>query len=249
MLAVAVVACGEPDVGNYPPPGGGGGGGGGSMGPPDAAPAPDAPTMPPGISGITCQADNMSNPLQCGAALGGVPVRNVESGDEAVSAADGRYLLPAASNHFVTLLVGADDAEVHDALVRYFLLDDGTGTGVDVPAVLEEDWTNLVTTLGQTEAPGDAAVVIQFLDPDGDPLVGVTARNDEWLPVVYYDNGGALEWRDAPGTGARGTALLLLLPSVAEPSTIVTYNAGGADQDIPLVIRPGTITFAVVTVE
>lgn len=232
LTALALGGCAEEDYGPYRPPGGGGGGGSSTGG--DARQT-DAPGGDGGgnLTGQVCVVTDLRVPEACPttATQVGVPVAVRGTAAATTSDGDGRFAL-AVTDEAVEL----DLAEPSTTLVRAIVPVAVTGALVRAPVITRAAWTQVEDALGVAIPDGGGAIALYVQDGDVAAAdVAFAAVAGSSLPP-FYDDGGALAWRTAGGTGVAGVALF-----VDVPAGTVTLDGVAPDQrvarlaDVPVV--------------
>lgn len=175
---------------------GGGSNDGGSMG--------DGGVM--SLTGQVCIVSDLRQPDACPAVANraGVTVRVRGTGASAVSGADGRFAIAASGAVVLELAEGA-------VLLESAVVPAAAATPlVNAPVISSQDWQAVLDAIGQVQPDDAGAIVLYVEDAGGAAVSGATMDGVAGSTVVpHYDDGAALAWRTAGGTGTQGVALFL----------------------------------------
>lgn len=189
------------------------------------------------LTGQVCVVSDLRQPDACPAVASriGVTVQVRGTADMAVSGADGRFELAATGA--VVLELGALGLE------RSVVPAAPATPLVNAPVISSQDWQAVLDAIAQVQ-PDDAGAIVLYVEDAGgaavsgatmDPIAGSTV-------VPHYDDGGALAWRTAGGTGAQGVVLFLDV----SPGTVTLDGVAPGPRPVTLAGVPvvaDTITF------
>jgi hypothetical protein len=244
LLAAACSGDGDRPVG----PGGGVGGNGSG-----AVDGGGADALGQGtIEGRLCLVSDLRLHDQCPSltGLGGIKIENAITGATTTSDDNGNFTLPAAQGNYTQIRVAYDDEAYRDVLVPIGLVD-GRASGVQLPLVPALVWQDLIFVIGMNEPEATASLAAYFVRIDNldASVAGVTITVPQGTAgVPVYDGpGGPFDFTPGGGTGQRGAAILLGIPTTDPKIDLVTTPFGQENFIAPgVALEPNVLTFITV---
>lgn len=187
------------------------------------------------IRGTVCRVLDLRVPDACTAVVGvTIQVRALETGDQDLTDANGRFELVARDDAPVTVVTNADPAVWFDGARRA-----RRGQTVSLPILARDDLFELVGANAATQPPGTGLLVLRVLAA-GAPAAGAFAGTVVGASAPFYDAGDPVFLDPNGPTGPAGTIVFFGAP---DGDVTVSVSLGGETRQVETFASADRITF------